>query len=194
MRFMILFAGFLSLLAVSSLGSAGQRSTSASASTSTSAPSSSLESLAFLQGTWRGFMGQAEPKEPVEEIWSAPQGDNIMGCFRWSAADGAIRMLEMLSISKESDAIRLRLRHYAPTLTAKEEADKPITLKLSVSEPNRAVFVAEKDAGSLASISYALVDGALKIDITFAQEPANESAATRREPLSFTLTRQRTAS
>jgi len=145
----------------------------------TAAVTPSLDALSFLAGTWRGAMGE----DFVEEFWSAPHGSSMMGAFRWVGADGAPGMFEMLTISQEKDVTRLRLRHYSATLSAKEAADKPLTLKLAQSAAARAVFEAEKDAGDLARITYEVTGDQLKITVEFT---ASEKP---REPLRFSLKR-----
>ncbi|MFO0826766.1 MAG: DUF6265 family protein [Phycisphaerales bacterium] len=138
-----------------------------------------LDAVAFLAGTWRGDMD----KDFAEEIWSTPRGSNMTGCFRWLGADGNPVVFEMLSINRESDAVRLRLRHFSPTLVAKEDADKPITLKLAESAQDKAVFRAEQFARDVSTISYARNDTSLHVVVEFAH------ADPPREALRFTLKR-----
>lgn len=76
-------------------------------------------------------------------------------------------MFEILTITAEPDATRLRLQHYTPTLKANEDADKPLTLKLTQSSSSRAVFEAEKDAHDLSRIVYEVTGDELKIAVEF---------------------------
>jgi len=144
------------------------------------APSATIDSLAFLAGSWSGDMGGY-----VEENWSRPQGTSIVGTFRWLKKNGSPSMFEMLAITREDDAIRLRLRHYSPTLNAKEDADKPLTYRLKEVSGARAVFEAEKDPGSVERIVYAVEDDALAIDVIFKPEEGKPA----RDPLNFRLKR-----
>jgi hypothetical protein len=154
------------------------------ASAQTSSPAAApVADLAFLAGAWTGDMGGY-----VEETWSAPQGNNIVGSFRWLKPDGTPTMFEILTITQESDATRLRLRHFSPTLSAKEEADKPMTLKLAERTGTKAVFRAEKDAGALEQIVYEVTGDTLAIDVIFAP-PAPPTEAKTRKPLQFRLKR-----
>lgn len=144
---------------------------------------SKLSALVFLQGTWQGAMGGPF----VEEIWSAPHGTSMMGCFRWLGPDGAPAMFELLTITQEQDEVRLRLRHFSPTLAAKEPIDKPQTMRLAESTTNKAVFRAEKDAGALDRITYAVDGDTLRIAVEFvASDPP-------RDPLKFELKRATSA-
>ena len=151
----------------------------ATAAPNSSAPSS-LQELGFLAGAWRGDMAGGL----AEEVWSEPSGNSIMGCFRWLKEDGSPRMFEMLTITREGDATLLRLRHYTPTLTAKEETDKPLTLRLKESGPGKAAFAAGKsEAGDLSGVRYELREGALHITVEFG------NSEKQREPLIFSLQR-----
>ena len=142
-----------------------------------------LSSMAFLTGTW----SQTSDSGFAEEIWSAPRGstgrENMMGAFRWLKADGSPVMFELLTITNETDATRLRLRHFSPTLAAKEDADKPLTLKLSQASSSRAVFDAETDTRDVSRVVYSVTGDLLTIDIEFAK------AEKPREPLQFILKR-----
>lgn len=149
------------------------------------APKFTIADAAFLAGTWRGEIDGSF----VEESWSAPQGNNIVGTFRWLRPDGKPAMFEMLAITEEPGGVRLRLRHYSAKLQAKEDADKPLTLRLSQviadSASSRAVFTAEKDADDLKEVVYFRTGDTFSIDVVFAPE----SDGTERPPLKFKLNR-----
>jgi hypothetical protein len=125
-----------------------------------------IDALAFLAGVWTGEMRGTF----VEEAWSRPQGNNIVGYFRWLRPDGTPMLFEILTITEEDDVLRLRLRHYSAVLHGKEAPDKPITLRLGESGASRAVFTAEKDAGDLSHVSYEVADDVLTIRVEFVQE------------------------
>lgn len=148
-------------------------------------PAARITDLGFLAGTWRGESGGL-----VEETWTTPEGNNIVGCFRWLRTDGTPRMLEMLAITSEPDGIRLRLRHYSATLGAKEAAEEPMTLKLAAVSLGgaggaTAAFVAERHADSLDRITYRVERDVLWITVAFKAE----TGAAPRKPLEFRLTR-----
>jgi hypothetical protein len=147
---------------------------------SPSRESGTIENLGFLAGAWRSSGDDGI----VEEMWSRPEGNNLMGAFRWLTPRGDARMFEMLTISAEKDGvIRLRLRHYTPALGAKEDKDKPLTLKLVHVSALRAEFDADKDAGDLERIVYEVKERELQIEVVFKILPQGEV----REPLRFTL-------
>ena len=92
-----------------------------------------LDDLAWMAGHWGGdgFGGQ------VEETWSAPLGDTILGMFRL-VQDGATRVIEFETITAEADGIVLRFKHFDPQLETRE--DQPITMRLIQAAGTEAVF------------------------------------------------------
>lgn len=162
----------------------------ASTTANSAKAASPLEPLAFLEGAWHGDMNGSH----VEEIWSKPHGTSIMGIFRWCKPDGSPSIFEMLTITSEGADTRLRLRHYSPTLVAKEQADKPLTLKLADSTADGssrcAVFEAEA-AGDLQRVTYQRKGATLHITVLFKTTPATEGKPEKaRPPLEFILTRR----
>lgn len=128
------------------------------------APADDLANFHFLVGTWRGELGGGL----VEEIWSQPQGNAMMGMFRWLNADGGTRLYELLTISREAEATYLRLRHFTSEMIAWEEKDAPVVLKLTESSTGRAVFVNESPEERLERIVFHQKEpGRLAIDVVF---------------------------
>jgi gluconolactonase len=148
-------------------------------------PRPAIEELSFLAGAWRGTSDGAF----VEELWSRPEGEAILGAFRWHGPKGGgLRMSELLAITREADAVRLRLRHFDPRMRGREPIDRPMVLVLRSFERTRdggrLRFAAERDAGDLVSIDYVVTGERLAIDIRFA--PNDEDPSPR---LTFDLRR-----
>lgn len=137
-----------------------------------------ISAAAFMAGAWRS----AGPGGTTEEHWSAPEGNNIMGMFRWLKPDGKPSMFEILTITEEEGGVFLRLRHFSATLVAKEDKASPMTLRLAEAGPDRAVFKAVEGEKSLAAITYERRP-ADTLHITVAFPDAG------REPLRFELKR-----
>jgi hypothetical protein len=95
----------------------------------------SLSELNFIQGHWVTEVDGGQ----LEEIWSAPAGDSLMGMFRW-LKEGKVWLYEILTIRAEEDGIRFRFRHFSETLVPWEPKDKPLTFKLISLEDGEAVF------------------------------------------------------
>ena len=79
-----------------------------------------LSKLSWLTGTW---VANADG-DHLEEIWSEPVGDTMMGVFRW-VKGGKVWINEIVTITAESDGLVFRLRHFDRKMTAWEDKDKP---------------------------------------------------------------------
>jgi hypothetical protein len=95
----------------------------------------SLADVAFMAGHWVG----GDPGEVSEEVWSAPEGDAMMGMWRL-VAKGQTRIYELLTLTAEGGGVVLRLRHFNPKLVGREEKDRPVELPLVKKGPREAVF------------------------------------------------------
>jgi hypothetical protein len=134
-----------------------------------------LKNFAFLAGTWRGTVGQ----DHVEEIWSAPSGDSIVGTFRWVSA-GKTTLFEFLTIKAQDNDAILRLRHFNAGFEPwKGECDGVDALKAITIEPAKVVFENTSDIPGIAGCDYWVKDNTLFIKVRFAN--AN------RPPLEFEL-------
>jgi Domain of unknown function (DUF6265) len=93
-----------------------------------------LGDVAFMAGHWIG-------REPdlSEEVWSAPEGDSMVGMWRY-VAKGRTRIYEILTLTAEGPNVVLRLRHFDPKLVAREEKDRAVELPLVAKGPREAVF------------------------------------------------------
>jgi len=94
-----------------------------------------VSDFAWLEGTWRLSQDNLE----MEERWSAPLGDGLVGTFRW-LRNGEVWMYELMAISKDHGRFVFRLKHFTRQFASWEEKDKALTYGLTKIEPNRAVF------------------------------------------------------
>lgn len=142
-------------------------------------PSDPLSKLKFLAGAWKGELNG----ELVEEHWTEPAGDAILGMFRWVSKEGKTRLFELLSIKAEAEGPVLRLRHFDGSFTpwASEASGAP-TLKMTECAEGRVVFTSSA-AGGLKACEYVVRDNQLTILVSF-QEAG-------RQPLRFQMKRQR---
>lgn len=142
-----------------------------------------MASVAFLAGRWVRVGAEGA----TEEHWSAPRGGAMMGMFRWDRPDGSPVMFEILTITAEGQDVVLRLRHYSPKLVAKEDKDKPMTLKLTERGERKAVFAAAEKASMLSRIVYHCPTAdELNISVQFAPDENGE----QNDPLEFALKRE----
>jgi len=84
----------------------------------------SVQSLAWLSGTWAARHGDEE----LVEVWGEPSGNSMAGMFRWNR-QGKAWMYELMTITQEANAIVFRLRHFDAQLTPWEK-DGPLTYPL----------------------------------------------------------------
>ena len=89
---------------------------------------SELDAFRWLEGTW---VEEGEGTY-LEEIWSSPVADAMVGSFRW-VAGGELRVCELLVLRQEEDGVRMRLTHFAPDLTPMEE--EPLVFAVEDSSP-----------------------------------------------------------
>ena len=96
---------------------------------------SRLTALSWLAGTWQTKVGG----DDLEEHWSAPAGDSMMGVFRW-VKNGKVWMFELLTIVVEGDDVVLRLKHFNNKMVGWEEKDKSLSWKLVKTGAEELVF------------------------------------------------------
>lgn len=94
-----------------------------------------LEKLSFIAGRWRGELKGSL----IEEYWSAPEGDNMMGMFRLVKEDEGV-FYEFMTIEQAGDTPVLYLRHFSQGLEAWEEKDKRDPYPLVELGTTRAMF------------------------------------------------------
>ena len=94
-----------------------------------------LADVAFMAGHWVG----GDPGDLSEEVWSGPEGDSMVGMWRY-VAKGRTRIYEILTLTAEGPSVVLRIRHFDPKLVAREEKDRAVELALVAKGPREAVF------------------------------------------------------
>lgn len=94
-----------------------------------------LAAVAWISGHWQ----DRTPKSLSEEVWTAPEGDSMLGMWRL-VAGGKTRVLELLAISATADGLVLRLRHFDSALVAREEKDQSVVLKAIRQAPGEVAF------------------------------------------------------
>ena len=98
-------------------------------------PPAALADVAWIAGHWQGeALGGA-----VEEIWSAPAGDSMMGMFRL-VADGQAAFYELMVIRQSGESLILQLKHFHGDLKGWEERDETVDFPLVALAEDRAWF------------------------------------------------------
>ena len=101
--------------------------------------SSKLAPLAFMGGRWETEFGG----DQLEEYWSPPAGDSMMGVFRWMKG-GKVWMNELITIVDEGDHVAFRLKHFDAKMVGWEEKSECLTLKLVRASASEVVFEESK--------------------------------------------------
>lgn len=100
-------------------------------------PAASIDSLAWLAGSWVGTgMGS-----DVTETYSAPLGGRITGHFAMADGKGGIAFTELVDYVPVGRSIAYRVRHFDPDMTGWEDSTrKPVMFPLVAVEKNRWFF------------------------------------------------------
>lgn len=96
---------------------------------------STLAEFSWLQGAW--VMQDGDDR--LDEWWSSPVGNSMVGSFRWTR-DGRLWMTEHMSITDEGADVIFRLRHFSAEMAAWEERGDPFVYRLTERDGRRATF------------------------------------------------------
>ena len=113
------------------------------------AKAATLAQVAWIAGHWVDDAGGGLS----EEVWAAPNGDSMIGMWRY-VAKGKAQIFELLSITEEAGGPVFRLRHFSPKMVAREEKDKPLTLSLVSLKEREAVFEGQEDGAGTVRLTY----------------------------------------
>ncbi len=91
--------------------------------------------LSFMKGHWELKHAWGD----MEEIWSAPMGDNLMCTFR-CVDSGKVVFYEFIVVEQTDSVPVMRLRHFNPGSIGWEDKDKPGNYPLVSLTKNKAVF------------------------------------------------------
>ncbi len=100
-----------------------------------SSPEATLSDVEWIQGYWTGeaLGGQ------VEEIWSEPLGESMMGSFKL-VQEGQVKFYEIITISEIDNTLIMRLKHFDAQLKGWEEKEETVDFKLVKLAPDRIFF------------------------------------------------------
>lgn len=100
------------------------------------APAARVAELGWLAGAWKGEgIGGA----PAYEFWSPPMGNQILGHFVQTNAEG-VHFSELVSIAEKDGSLELRLKHFNSDLTGWEDKDEIVRFPLVAVAPNAWYF------------------------------------------------------
>ncbi|QYK52856.1 MAG: hypothetical protein KF824_11405 [Fimbriimonadaceae bacterium] len=105
--------------------------------------SAEINQLAFFAGHWQGTRGDAW----VEEWWSAPKDDILMGSFRMHSK-GKLVFSESIRLSITEKTVEMGLKHFSPDFTGWEEKNETTKFALTAIKSNQAIFYHADEKGS----------------------------------------------
>lgn len=108
-----------------------------------------LARIAWIQGAWKA----GSDGDHLDEFWSPPHGDSMIGSFRWSKKE-QLWMSEMLSIVTEGENIVLRVKHFDRSMVGWEEKDKSIVLPLVKQTDDESVFETDPKESKKVTLTY----------------------------------------
>ncbi len=94
-----------------------------------------LADVSFMAGHWVG----GEAGDVSEEVWASPEGDSMMGMWRY-VTKGQAGIFEFLTLTAEGPNVVLRIRHFDPKLVGREDKERPVELPLVSKRPGEVVF------------------------------------------------------
>ena len=101
----------------------------------TSSAKEQLKSLHWIQGAW----GKTDGEDVLDEVWSAPSGDSMMGVFRWTKG-GKVSLFELLTITIDDGRLVFRFRHFSREQVPWEGKDDALTFYLKSIRDGEVVF------------------------------------------------------
>jgi hypothetical protein len=99
-----------------------------------------IDCLLWLGESWRG----EKDSGLIEEQWSKPEGDTMMGMFRW-IKDGKVFFYEFMTIEQTEEGLILRIKHFNQGLIGWEEKEKSFSCVLTQLDGEKAVFFAREE-------------------------------------------------
>lgn len=98
-------------------------------------PNAKIEEVEWIAGHWRGEAWGGI----LEEVWTPPLGNSMMGSFKMVSAD-TIQFYELLTINELENSLVLQLKHFYGNLHGWEEKDKTLKFRLVKLEEKTAYF------------------------------------------------------
>lgn len=133
-----------------------------------STESTSLADLAWIAGEWLGEEGDTT----IQEIWTQPLADTMIGMFRLTS-DGEPRFYEFMSIEMGDAGPVLRIKHFDPDLRGWEEKEESVIFILKEASSGKAIFETEL-AGNPEFLTYERAGEELTITL---EKPAKKSSS-----------------
>lgn len=102
-----------------------------------------IQQLEFFAGHWLGAQGD----NWVEEWWSSPKDNHMMGSFRMHTK-GKLTFSESIRLTVTEKTVEMGIKHFSTDFTGWEEKNETTTFSLTAIKPNQATFCSTDEKGS----------------------------------------------
>jgi len=110
----------------------------------------SLETVAWLAGTWEGALGD----DPVTEAWFPPADGAMVGLFRWERGE-KVYLYELMRLAETPDGLTLEIKHFGGDFKGWEEKDDAALFDLvEVTAQGQAIFAERGDEVEHTRVTY----------------------------------------
>ena len=99
------------------------------------ARSGAVSDVRFIEGRWKAVAGDRS----IDAVWSAPDGESIVGFVRVIRDDKVI-LYELFAFEQTAEGLVALVRHFSPGLVAREEKEKPDRYTFMEAGNGRALF------------------------------------------------------
>jgi len=94
-----------------------------------------LADMSLIEGHWQGTFNGG----PIDAVWTAPSGDNIVGFIRMMK-DGKATLYELFAIEQTDNGPVVMVKHFRPGMIGVEEKDKSDRYTFVEAGKNRTIF------------------------------------------------------
>ncbi|MBC7921778.1 MAG: hypothetical protein H7Z75_11915 [Ferruginibacter sp.] len=101
----------------------------------TSPKAGSLADVGFIEGHWKA----TTKDNRLEAVWSAPDGDNLVGFIRMMK-DGKATLYELFAFEQTPQGPVALVKHFKPGLIGLEDKEKPDRYTFLEASKGRAIF------------------------------------------------------
>jgi hypothetical protein len=103
-------------------------------SAQTSQTGGKLADIAFIEGHWKANREGTS----IEGVWSAPEGDNIVGFMRMMK-ESKVTLYELFAFEQTPQGLVVLVKHFKPGLIGVEDKEKSDRYTFIQAEPNRLI-------------------------------------------------------
>jgi hypothetical protein len=103
-------------------------------SAQTASKGGKLADIAFIEGHWKANREGTS----IEAVWSAPEGDNIVGFMRMMK-ENKVTLYELFAFEQTEQGLVVLVKHFKPGLIGVEEKEKSDRYTFIQAEPNRMI-------------------------------------------------------